>query len=137
MQPGEEGLPVSPIADIYEVIISDFKYAAEHCWGFNEDRNGYTNDIGRVTKAAAHAMLAKVYLQIASSKRTAATGNLGNERYNVIDGTPNSYYQLAKDQCDLTIGESGYQLVSNLEDWKKIFDASNGNNSEMLFEVQG
>jgi len=28
VQPGEEGLPVSPIADIYEVIISDFQYAA-------------------------------------------------------------------------------------------------------------
>lgn len=137
VQPGEEGLPVSPIADIYPVIISDFQYAAEHCWGFNEARNGYTNDIGRVTKVAAHAMLAKVYLQIASSKRTATAGVLGNQRYNAIDGTPNSYYQLAKDQCDLTIGESGYQLVSNLEDWKKIFDASNGNNSEMLFEVQG
>ena len=79
----------------------------------------------------------KYICKLPSSKRTATAGVLGNQRYNAIDGTPNSYYQLAKDQCDLTIGESGYQLVSNLEDWKKIFDASNGNNSEMLFEVQG
>jgi hypothetical protein len=138
VKPGEEGLPVSPIEDIYPVIISDFQDAAEHCWGFNEARNGYTNDIGRVTKAAAHAMLAKVYLQIASSKRTAAAGNLGNERYNAIpapEGT--SYYQLAKEQCDLVLGESGYELVSSLEDWKKIFDPGNGNNAEMLFDVQG
>jgi starch-binding outer membrane protein, SusD/RagB family len=137
VKPGEEGLPVSPIEDIYDVIISDFIYAADNCWGFNEARDGYVNDIGRVTKASAHAMLAKVYLQIASSKRTASEGNLGNERYNGISGATESYYQLAKDQCDLVLNESGYQLVSSLEEWKKIFDPTNGNNPEMLFEVQG
>ena len=137
VQPGEEGLPVSPIQDIYDVIISDLQFASENCWGFNESRNGYTNDIGRVTKASAHAMLAKVYLEIASSKRTASEGILGNDRYNGMSGTPESYYQLCKDQCDMVLNESGYQLVSNLEDWKKIFDATNGNNPEMLFEVQG
>lgn len=137
VKPGEEGLPVSPIADIYEVIISDFQFAAENCWGFNETRNGYTNNIGRVTKASAHAMLAKTYLQIASSKRSAMAGIMGNNRYNGITGTPESYYQLAKDQCDLVFGESGYQLVSSLDDWKNIFSASNGNNPELLFDVQG
>lgn len=137
VEPGEPGLPVSPIEDIYDVIISDLQYATEHCWGFNETRNGFTNNIGRVTKASAHAMLAKVYLQIASSKRTASEGILGNARYNSIANTAQSYYQLAKDQCDLVLAQSGYQLVSNLEDWKSIFDASNGNNPEMLFDIQG
>jgi hypothetical protein len=137
VKPGEGGLPVSPIQDIYEVIINDLQYAADNCWGFNEIRNGYTNNIGRVTKASAHAMLAKVYLQIASSKRTASEGNLGNARYNKISGAYLSHYQLAKEQCDLMLNESGYQLVSNLEDWKMIFDAKNGNNPEMLFDVQG
>jgi len=137
VKPGEGGLPVSPIQDIYDVIISDFQFAAENCWGFNESRNGYTNDIGRATKASAHAMLAKVYLQIASSKKTASEGVLGNERYNGIPNSPESFYQLCKEQCDLVLNESGYQLVSNLDDWKKIFDATNGNNPEMLFEVQG
>ncbi|GGK27389.1 membrane protein [Yeosuana aromativorans] len=137
VKPGEGGLPISPIEDIYNVIINDLQFASENCWGFNETRNGYTNDIGRVTKASAHAMLAKVYLQIASSKRTASEGNLGNDRYNGITGTPESYYQLCKNECDLALNENGYQLVSNLEDWKKIFDANNGNNPEMLFEVQG
>lgn len=137
VQPGEEGLPLSPIADIYEVIVSDFQFAADNCWGFNESRNGYTNNIGRVTKASAHAMLAKTYLQIASSKRSAMAGVLGNDRYNGITGTPESFYQLAKEQCDLALNESGYQLVSSLEDWKNIFSASNGNNPELLFDVQG
>uniref|UniRef100_UPI00404ACF98 RagB/SusD family nutrient uptake outer membrane protein n=1 Tax=Gelidibacter sp. TaxID=2018083 RepID=UPI00404ACF98 len=137
VKPGEPGLPKSPIQDIYEVIISDLQYATENCWGFNETRNGYTNNIGRVTKASAHAMLAKVYIQIASSKRTATEGNLGNARYLGIANSAQSYYQLAKEQCDLVLAESGYQLVSNLTDWINIFDAKNGNNPEMLFDIQG
>ena len=137
VKPGEGGLPKSPIQDIYSVIISDLQYASENCWGFNESRNGKTNDIGRVTKATAHAMLAKVYLQIASSKRTAESGIAGNARYNGIEGTYQSYYQLSKEQCDLALNESGYQLVTTLTDWKRIFDAKNGNNPEMLFDVQG
>ena len=66
-----EGLPRSSIVEVYEVIINDLQYASENCWGRNETINNYSNDLGRVTKAAAHAMLAKVYLRIASSKRSA------------------------------------------------------------------
>jgi starch-binding outer membrane protein, SusD/RagB family len=137
VKPGEPGLPKSPIKDIYNVIIEDFNYAAANCWGFNESKAGYTNNIGRVTKASAHAMLAKVYLQIASSKRTASEGNLGNARYNAMEGSFQFYYQLAKEQCDLVLNESGYKLVSNLTEWINIFDAKNGNNPETLFEIQG
>lgn len=137
VKPGEPGLPKSPIKDIYKVIIDDFNYAAANCWGFNESRAGYTNQIGRVTKASAHAMLAKVYLQIASSKRTASEGNLGNARYNAIEGSFLSYYQLAKEQCDLVLNENGYKLVFNLTEWMNIFEAKNGNNPETLFDIQG
>lgn len=137
VKPGESGLPKSPIQDIYNVIIDDLTYAASNCWGFNENKAGYTNEIGRVTKATAHAMLAKVYLQIASSKRTASEGNLGNARYNALEGSFQSYYQLAKEQCDLVLNESGYELVSNLTEWSTIFDAKNGNNPETLFDIQG
>lgn len=137
VKPNDPGLPKSPVEDIYEVIIEDLLYASDHCWGFNETRNNHTNSIGRVTKASAHALLAKVYLQIASSKRTALEGIEGNNRYLGLPESPNQYYNLCKEQTDLVLQESGYQLVSNLEDWKKLFDASNGNNAEMLFEIQG
>ncbi len=137
VKPGEPGLPKSPIQDIYKVIIDDFTYATANCWGFNESKAGYTNNIGRVTKASAHAMLAKVYLQIASSKRTASESNLGNARYNAMEGSFHSYYQLAKEQCDLVLNENGYKLASNLTEWMNIFEAKNGNNSETLFEIQG
>ena len=137
VQSGEAGLPISPLNEIYTVIIDDLKYATENCWSFNETRGHHTNNTGRVTKTAAHAMLAKVYLQIASSKRTALEGNLGNQNYLKISESPLDYYTMAKEQCDLTIAGSNYHLVGNLNDWIKIFDPKNGNNSEMIFEIQG
>lgn len=133
----DDGLPLSPIEDVYDVIISDLEYAAEHCWGRSETRNGAINDLGRATKAAAHALLAKVYLRIASAKRTAEEGTEGNVKYLAFPESINSYYQLAKDQCDLALGESGFQLQTTIEGYDTIFDPNNGNNAEMIFEVQG
>lgn len=103
VQPGEDGLPLSSIQDIYQVIIDDFTYAAEHCWGFNESRNGFSNNIGRVTKAAAHAMLTKVYLRIASAKRTAMEGVQGNALYADFTESEDFYYQKAIEQADLVL----------------------------------
>jgi hypothetical protein len=137
INPGDKGLPKANIEDIYAVIIADLKFATENCWGFGENRNGSLNNIGRVTKAAAHAMLAKVYLQIASSKRTAEEGNLGNTRYLALPESVNEYYRRTQEECDFVLQEDSYQLVSSLKEWKNIFAASNGNNPEMLFEIQG
>ena len=138
VEPGEGGLPVSPIQDVYQVIIDDLSDASEYCWGFNESKGDFRgNDVGRATNSAAHALLAKVYLQIASSKRTASEGIEGNNRYLEFEGSPNSYYQLAKEHCDLAINQGNYMLVSSLEDWKNLFSPKNGNNLEMLFEIQG
>ncbi len=133
----DEGLPISPIEDIYQQIISDLQDASENCWGRNEIRNNYVNHEGRVTKAAAHAMLAKVYLGIASSKRTGLHGVEGNNKYISLPESEIKYYQLAKDQCDLAINEAGFQLQTSLDGYNTIFDPENGNNSEMIFEVQG
>lgn len=137
VQPGDEGLPVSPISDIYQVIIDDLLFAANNCWTMGETRGSYTNEIGRATKASAHALLAKVYLRMASSKRTANAGVQGNQRYLELPLTSDAYYQLAAEQCDFVVQQPGHQLVSNLDDWKGLFDADNGNNPEMIFEIQG
>jgi len=137
VQPGDAGLPISPIEDIYAVVIEDLKYASANCWGFSEVKNGVTNNIGRVTKASAHTMLAKVYLQMASSKRSAESGVTGNQRYLALPASANEYYRLTKEECDLVLQENSYQLVSNLNDWINLFEASNGNNMEMLFDIQG
>lgn len=135
--PGENGLPLSSVHDIYAVIIEDLDFAAQNCWGFNEARNGIINNIGRVTKASAHAMLAKVYVQMASSLRTAQAGQSGNSIYLTLTESPNFYYQKAIDQSNLALQEPFYSLVSSLNEYETIFEASNGNNPEMLFDIQG
>lgn len=138
VKPGDdEGLPVSSIPVIYDQIIEDLEAAAENCWGRNESLNGYTNNIGRATKTAAHALLAKVYLRMASCKRTAQEGVAGNDKYLGLTGSVRSYYQLSKDHCDAALLGSGFALTSNLADYAEIFSPENGNNPEMIFEVQG
>jgi hypothetical protein len=52
--------PVTSIEDIYKLIISDLRYAAENVPAFRVP--------GRADKTAAEAQLAKVYLHLASSK---------------------------------------------------------------------
>jgi starch-binding outer membrane protein, SusD/RagB family len=135
--PGEEGLPVSPITDIYKVIIDDLTFASENCWGRNEIKNGYTNHIGRATNAAANALLSKVYLRIASAKRTAEEGDVGNAKYLQFSESLDYYYQKVIDHADATINQGDYVLVGDLESWVEIFSPANGNNTEMLFDIQG
>jgi len=133
----DQGLAVSSIVEIYDSIIDDLNYASIYCWGRNESRGNYTNDLGRATNTAAHALLAKVYTRIASCKRTANEGILGNEPYLEFSESYQSYYQYAKDHCDSAISGQGFNLTSSLEEWVSIFDADNGNNQEMIFDVQG
>ena len=133
----DQGLPVSSIVEIYDVIIEDLNFAANHCWGRNETRGNYTNDLGRATNTSAHAILAKVYTRIASSKRTASEGVLGNDLYLEFPESYVNYYQYAKDECDSAISGLGFNLSGSLEEWVSIFDADNGNNPEMIFDVQG
>lgn len=132
----EVGLPISTLDKIYNVIISDFKYASEHCWGLEETREGYTNAIGRVTKGAAEGMLAKVYLHMASSTRNALLGNKGLEIYEVFGSNYIAYYDSAQVFATKCIENSDYTLVSNASDFQLIFHVTNGNNREILFDVQ-
>jgi hypothetical protein len=130
-------LGLSPITDIYQVIIDDLTDASQDCWGFGEIKNGFTNDIGRATSAAAHGLLSKVYLRIASAKRTAEAGNEGNAKFLDFAETAAFYYQKAKDHADAAINQGDYALVGDLDSWVEIFSPTNGNNTEMLFDIQG
>ena len=132
----DQGLAVSSIVKIYDVIINDLNFAATHCWKRNESRGNYTNNLGRATSTSAHALLAKVYARIASSKRTASEGNLGNKLYLEFPESYINYYQYAKKESDLAIMGQEFKLSGNLEEWGTIFEPNNGNNSEMIFDVQ-
>ncbi len=138
IQFGEEaGLPVSSVLNIYNQIFIDLGFAVKDCWGKLEVRNGYVNDLGRATDVAAHALLTKAYLHIASAKRTALEGDLGNAPYLEFPLEPSRYYALAVTNADEVLASPDYRLAANEFEWASIFDADNGNNDEMIFEIQG
>ena len=60
--PSEENIPRSPAKDVYQLIVDDFKYGAEHIPADAYPLlNRNTND-GRITKYAAEALMARAYL---------------------------------------------------------------------------
>ncbi len=96
----------TPSETVYEQIIADLRDAEEVL------PYEYENiDIGRATKGAAMALLGKVYM-------TQKHWDLAAQKLKeVIDGTAQNKYQL-------------------LTDYASIFDVSNKNNRESIFEVQ-
>lgn len=101
-----------PLQEMYDLIVEDLKYAEENL------PDSYTStDIGRVTKGGATGLLGKVYMTMAGYPL-----NKGNE-----------YYKLAIEQFTSIIQNSRYSLVTT---YKDLFEVSNKNTSESLFEVQ-
>lgn len=97
----------SPVSEIYdEIIIPDLKIAAE-----NAPSEYDQNDIGRVTKWAAKAMLAKAYMMRGGEENLA----------------------LAKPLLEDVIQNSGAMLEPNFAD---VFDPTNEMNDEILFAVR-
>ena len=45
----DQGLPVSSIVKIYDLIIDDLNFASIYCWGRNEASGNYVNNLGRAT----------------------------------------------------------------------------------------
>ena len=96
----------SPVNDVYQLIEADLIDAASVL------PSVYTasKDVGRVTKGAANAMLAKVYL------------------------TQQKYAE-SKTLLETVIGDTqaGYQLLNTFSD---VFSVSNQNNKEIIFAIQ-
>ncbi|MDD2798021.1 MAG: RagB/SusD family nutrient uptake outer membrane protein [Bacteroidales bacterium] len=123
-------IPLSPITDIYNLIIEDLKYGEEKLWNKGETRDNFTNDIGRADVLAAKTLLAKVYLTIASSARSSdgVRNKLYKDNYD-----PTTYYTLCKQKLDEVIALPDFGLETN---WKEIWNASNKNGKEIIFDVQ-
>jgi starch-binding outer membrane protein, SusD/RagB family len=97
-------LPRSPAADVYKVIIADLKEAA----AILPEKGGYaSSDIGRATKGAAQALLARAYLF--------------SEDYPNAEATA---------QQIITSGRYSLETPFN-----RIFEFSNINGRESIFEV--
>ena len=56
--------PVSPVADVYTLILSDLNDAVIDLWEKDDARFVPASDMGRITKGAAQAMLLKVNLYL-------------------------------------------------------------------------
>ena len=116
--PGDSSLFPTRIAaaTVYQQVISDLKYAEANC--FSEDKIASGNK-GMVSSGAASSMLARVYLQRASSAYADAQDN-----------------QNALAECNKVIGSNLYKLMpvySDVFNWDKKFYPTQ---TEHIFAVQ-
>jgi hypothetical protein len=105
-------------AEIYQLIIEDFKFAEQNLPAVIESKNA-----GRVSSGAASGMLARVYLTMAGKQYDYNSGQL-------VDGDPAMYSQAAQ-QCEKVINSGIYDLP---DDYSTIYEVAN--NKEILFSIQ-
>jgi hypothetical protein len=100
---GSSSLPRATVDEVYTQIIDDLEFGVEHLPATSSDQ-------GRIKKAAAQGLLAKVY----------AT-------------KPEKDYIKVLEYCDAVLADGQYSLVPNYGD---LFDGTHENGSESLFEIQ-
>ncbi len=108
----------TPSDSIYYQIISDLQFAETNCLPTDQIPS---NEIGRISSEAASGLLARAYLQRASTSFAVSTDN-----------------QAALDECNKIISYSAahsnvLRLVPNYSD---IFDVSKKNGPECIFSIQ-
>lgn len=103
-------LPKNTRASIYQFIVSDLEFAAEHL--------PTSDQPGRLTSWSAKGLLAKIYLTMGS---------------NLSSGDASAHFAKAMELADDVIMNSGAELMENYED---LFKVENENNSESLFALQ-
>jgi len=115
--------------DLYNLVISDFKKAAE----LLPDRGEYMD--GRPLKYAANAYLAKVYVTIAGNNdATVQFPGFNPVTESEITVTNiNNFWEEAKTELDYVINNGGYQLTTT---FGELFEDGVENTSESIFELQ-
>ncbi|WP_353130838.1 RagB/SusD family nutrient uptake outer membrane protein [Parapedobacter pyrenivorans] len=103
----------APVADVYDLIIEDIRYAVDYLPPSQPD-------YGRATKGAAQHLLASVYL----TRGSAITAQRGQK---ATDMDSAAYY------ADQVIASGTYSLVP---DFKQLWHIDNQKNSEVIFAVQ-
>ena len=114
--------PRASVDDVYNFIIEDLEYAEESLPA--KGTSGY--DIWRVSKGAAQAYLANLYLYRASMA--------GNGGYNTFDKT---LLGKAKEYCEKVINSGVYDLESDFGNlWCSLNGDNARNNKESILELQ-
>lgn len=98
----------SPIADVYDAIVSDLQDA-------EESNLPSTDEDGRASKGAVKALLADVYLTMAGYPLRAG----------------DDYYKKAADKAKEVIDEGGYELFDKYD---KLHDPAFANSEEIIFQ---
>ncbi|MCB2410506.1 RagB/SusD family nutrient uptake outer membrane protein [Hymenobacter lucidus] len=103
----------TPLAQVYEQIIADLKFAEANC--FTEDKIP-AGEKGRVSSGAATALLAKVYVTRATTAAAQGSDN-----------------QSGLDACNRVIDSKKYQLLPVYGD---VFNPDKENGPEHIFSIQ-
>lgn len=117
--PSDSYEPAREPGYIYQRMVEDLTKAAELLPGRTELYEGHPENMGRIGKGAAQALLAKVYM--------------GRPILDGSAGAGSAEWQLAKAELEKIINSNDYDLVDCYRD-----NASNDNenNKESLYEVQ-
>ncbi|MEI9806803.1 MAG: RagB/SusD family nutrient uptake outer membrane protein [Bacteroidota bacterium] len=117
----------SPIKDVYQVIIDDLESAIPDL------ANKGVYERGRATKDAGQALLANVYLTLASAARAATEdGSQGAKRYDVFAADIATNYQKCKTLCGEIITRNSFKLLTN---WMDLWGIPNRMNDEFIFMI--
>lgn len=124
ISPSAENLPQANPDDVYKVIAEDLKFAAENLPATTYSGQS-RNDFGRVTKWAAEALLARVYLYY--------TGYYGKTD---LVGVVNKAQALSN--LEDIISNGGYSLLSDFSRlWPASLDQYAGeHNSEIIYSIR-
>jgi starch-binding outer membrane protein, SusD/RagB family len=111
--------PLAPMADIYALIEEDLLNA--------ETMTDNSIRDGRANKVAAQALLAKVYLQMASAKATNV------DKYDFVTSADEYYQKAATYAQKVLTNNAGYALWT--DDIKALWDVDNQVGNEFIFSV--
>ena len=109
-------IPRSPVADVYDLIISDLQEAGDLLPSSYSD-----GDIGRATSYAAKGILARVYLTRSGPILHPDGPCMGTNEYS---------------QALSLLNEVISGPYSMLDDYAATFDLTNENNSDIIFDIQ-
>lgn len=126
-------VPRSSLQEVYTQIVNDMEKATELLW---EDLPAGHN--GRISKYAAKAILANVYLTIASLAEHKPYEGLDLDGVDMSWVNTTEFYQEAANLAKEVINSNKYDLLSATvsEDYGQIFSHNNEYNKEILFDIQ-
>lgn len=131
----DDKLPVNPIRDSYLQLITDLRWSLPYIWQSGQ------KPAGRVDVFTAKALLAHIYITLASSARSynsATTAKALKPYHTAFKDSIAAFYGYAKQLSGEVITQPGRYTLLN--DWTKLWgrteDSDNRNNTEFLWVNQ-